>query len=542
MKKIITLFAFVAVVLLFIVFVSYTISNNETTGAIDEVSKEVVEEVVEEVVIPEPAEGGTLKVAINDPASLNPLVNKDESIDLLLQLVFDGLVSLDQNQKPQVNLANSVEASVNGTYLTVTLKPEVYWHDGEVFTADDVVFTIETLKALGGESMYAKSIENISYANVIDDNTVEIVLKQAYSGYLYGLTFPIIPEHIYQGEDMLTTEKNMTPIGTGSYIFEAYTPMQDVSLTKNNNWHGGYVYINNVSAIITRDEAAKINSLEANITNALYTSQVDWSKFTSNENWQVNEFSTYYYDFVGFNFNHALLQDKDLRQALVYSVNREEIVNEYLMGFGTVTETPIHPDSWLNTSELAVYAYNINKASEILLKEGWADSDNDGILEKGNDKLSLEMIVSNSDPARLAIANAIKEDLAEVGIEVIITPLDSAAFYARIEADDFDLFYGGWNLSPIVDLTFAFGTNATGNYINYSSATMDELLANAFKAMDEITMKNEYAALIEYIQSEVPYMSLFFRENALVTSDIYGEIEPSPNNIYDSIENWYIAE
>lgn len=542
MKKIISLFAFVAVVLLFIVFVSYTISNNETTDAIDEVSKEIVEEEIEEVIIPEPAEGGTLKVAVNDPTTLNPLLNKDQSIDLLLQLVFDSLVTLDQSQKPQMSLAKSIETSVNGTYLTVTLKPDVYWHDGEVFTADDVVFTIETLKTLGAESMYAKSIENISYVNKIDENTVEIVLKQAYSGYLYGLTFPIIPEHIFKGEDILTTENNMTPVGTGSYVFQEHTPMQSISLTKNNNWHGGYIYIDNIAATITRDEAAKINSLEANIINALYTSQVDWSKFTSNEDWQVNEFLTYYYDFIGFNFNNTLLQDKDLRQALVYSVNREEIVNEYLMGFGVVTETPIHPDSWLNTSELTVYDYNTKKASEILVKEGWADSDNDGILEQGSDKLSLELIVSNSDPARIAISNAIKENLAEIGVEVIITPLDPATFYARIEADDFDLFYGGWDLSSIVDLTFAFGTDGSGNYINYSSATMDELLGNTFKAMNETTMEKEYAALIEYIQGEVPYMSLFFRENALITSKIYGEIEPTTNNIYDSIENWYIVE
>lgn len=541
MKKILYLFAFVAVLLVFIVFVSYTVKTNGDSKKTEEVVQPVVPEEKEEVVTPEPTEGGAFKMSINNPATLNPLTNKDNTVDAFLGLMYEGLVALDQEQKPSMVLAESISEDVKGTYLTITLRSGVTWHDGTPFTAEDVVFTVDAIKALGEESMYVKQVENISYAKLVDEKTVEILLKRRYSGAKYALTFPILPKHIFAGKDM--NDENINPVGTGPYQFSSFVPMQELVLSKSNVWHDGFVYIKEVHGLITRDEDAKLASLEAGISNGLYTDKVDWSKFSSREDWRVNDFTTYFYDFIGFNFNNSLLQDQTLRQTLIKAVNRENIIKEQLLGYGVLVDAPMHPESWLNNEELVAYPYDEEGAKVDLEEAGYLDSNSDGILEKDGTPLKFELLVSTSDSTRVKIANMIKEDLAKVGIEVTVTTLDPETFKTRIDSDSFDLFYGGWQLSSMVDLTFAFATDAPGNFINYSSPTMDELLSNAYTAVDDATMKESYGQLLGYIHEEVPYMSLFFRKNALVTSkEVYGDVRPLSGSLYNNIENWYIGE
>lgn len=540
MKKILYLFVFIGVMILSIVFVSYTIKNSEVNKSSEEVVKPVVEEKEEVVVIPEPAEGGALKISINNPDSLNPLLNKQTSVDAFLGLMFESLVVLDQNQMPSMQLAKTIDTSVNGTYMTIRLKENIKWHDEQPFTANDVVATIKMIKALGDESPYSRQLEHIQSAKATDEYTVDLILNRAYSGVQYALTFPIVPSHIYNMSNIKDTTVN--PVGTGPYKFSNYVPMQELKLTKNTNYYDGLAYIDEVVGMIIRDEDAKLASMEADIANSLYTKKVDWSKFSSHDKWKINDFTTYFYDFIGFNFNNDLLKDPQLRQVMVMAVDRQKIINDTLLGYGDIVDAPIHPDSWLNRDDKIKYTYKPQMGKKLLEEANYTDSDGDGILEKDGKALKFNLLISNSEPTRQVIAEKIKEQWAEVGISLAIEVVDPAVFKERVDADSFDMFYGGWSLSPMADLTFAFGTDASGNYINYSNVVMDQLLQEAYKATDLQTMKESYSKLIEYIYDEVPYMSLFFRRNALITNEtIYGDIEINNSNLFNGIMNWYVV-
>lgn len=521
MKRIITLFITIGILLGSIIIISLTLSKRTK-----EVSEPVTDQVEQEKVvekIPEPADGGTLKLSMNNPESLNPLYVKDEGVKQVFNMVYDSLVSINDKEKPVPSLAKSFEASVDGTYITVVLRDDVVWHDGTKFTSKDVGYTIDKIKDTKAEvkSTYLNQVENISYYKIIDDNTIQINLKQTHSAYLYSFTFPILPAHVVEEGKM---------VGTGAYKFVDYVEMQYLKLAKNEQYFKGKAYIDNIKVVLTRvgDDEAKVSSFETGIINALNVNQVDWGKFSSKESWTINPYTTYYYDFIGINFNNSLLAKRSVRQGIMNAINRQELVKDALLGHGVVTDSPIHPDSWLNKDQLVAYPYNVEEAKAAL---------------EGVEGLSFEILVPEAETSRVDIANKIKEDLAKVGVELTVTPLPMETFISRVTGGNFDLYYGGWHLSKMPDFTFAYSSVGTANYGKYENATMDQLLNTAFKAEGEKNMKMAYDELATYIEKEVPYLSLFFRQNTVMTDNrVYGEVKPTESNLYRTITQWYLPE
>lgn len=507
----------------------------------------------EEVVIEEeitPAKGGNLTVAIRNPKTLNPLYNEDHSIDQILRLVFEPLITLDDTLKPVPNLAESWEMSQNGTTLIVNLRRGITWHDGTPVTAKDVVFSMETIQKSGETSIYKRCVQNVSQYTEIDAHTVRITYNQPFSGALYALYFPIIPEHYYRGETMSSSAKNMQPVGNGAYRFESFTPMKTLLLQANENWFKGATYIDTITAMVTPDKETDLYAFDQKQLDVAITDVVDWEKYSEMGETETYEYMTNYYDFIGLNFNHSLFQDKRLRQAIAYSIPKERIINEQYLGHAVAAKTPINPNSWLYEAEGNEYTYHAETSKALLAQAGWEDSDEDGILDQVIDgmkqDLSFHMMVNKENMERVQAAYEIQTELQEIGIQLIIEEVEFDTYTSRLETRDFESFMGGWRLSLIPDLTFAFHTSQaeTGtNYISYRSQEMDNLLQQAFLAQGDSGMKKAYKDLQQYIAEELPYISLYFRTSAVLTSNrVRGNVQPTMDSIYGNIQEWFIYE
>jgi peptide/nickel transport system substrate-binding protein len=505
--------------------------------------EEPIEETPFENIEPSPTYGGEIKVAIRNPETLNPIINKDRTIDQLLKLVFEPLFMFDDEHKPVANLVSEYKFAEEGRYIELKLKDGITWHDGQPLTADDVVFTINQLKNANQNVVYKQCVANIARVTKVDDLNVIIYFNQASSVNLYSLVFPIIPSHYYEGQMQVTSDVTLHPIGNGMYQFDSYTSMKEVVLTRYDEGPKGKPFIDQVVGMVINDSESDFNAFNQNLINVLSPSVFNWNDFAENDNLKVINYTSYYYDFIGYNFDNTDLQDLNIRKAVAYAIDREEISRLNYLNHTEITDAPIHPDSWLADNEIK-YSFDAETAENFLGKSGWLNKNEDQYLIKDQKVLSFRFLVNNEDPSKLAVAELIKGKLEAVGIRVELNSVDAVTYNEQLAAGQYDLVLGAWKLAPTPDLTFAFHSSAIAsgsNFIKYNDPKMDSLLENAYNAYSEQIMRNNYIELINYIQEELPYFSLYFRNSAVVLDyNIYGDLQPDTYNIYSGFENLFI--
>jgi len=464
-------------------------------------------------------EDNKITISMRKPKSLHPILNTDKTVDQTLKLIFDTLVDFDENNQVVPHIAKSWAVSEQGTIVNIKLNNHIKWHDGTPLTAGDVVYTLDVIKD-APESPYKPCVENIFSYEALSDETIQIIYKEAFSGYATTLYFPIIPAHV---ENLDTN-----PVGTGPYIFETYLSTKQMNLRNNNGYFKGSPSISAIEVLFTHDAESDLYSFDQRIIDVVSTDVVDWEKYAKNKKSIIHEYTTMYYDYIGVNFNKPDLQDVKIRQALLYATNREYLLEKVYLYHGEVADVPVAPFSWLYEPTSKQYETNIQKAKELL--EGKT--------------ITIELLVNGENIQRKEVASALQKMYKDVGINLEIIEEDAEVFMDRIINGQYDLFLGGWNFSIIPDMSFAFhSTNVVGgaNYGGYVSSEMDSLLKEAFNAKSDEGLKVVYTKLQTHISKHLPYLSLYFRTAALITNEkIKGDIKPHHMNVYQNIHEWYI--
>ncbi len=506
----------------------------------------VIEQEKADIVIEneKPAYGGTINVSSAEPVSLNPLLNNSKSYGEISGLIFQSLAEYDKNLKITPVLAKSWNFENNSNKLIVKLKDNVSWSDGESLTADDVKFSLDTIKG-NKDSIYKSNLEHIHSYKVKDNETIEIVFDQAFSIAIDMLSFPIIPRHIYK------SDPNAVPVGTGMFKVSEYDKLKSIELVYNDKWNGeGKPYIEKIKVTFINDIEAFSTAFQSKELDLLNTSSYDWEKYSEKKDVNIYKYSTMYYDFIGLNYSNPAFQDKAVRKAILQGINRNSILSKYLLGNATVTDVPINPDSWLNDGEGIKYNYNRSEAQNLLKSAGFADSNNNGILDRevggAKQELKFTLLTNSENEFRKKIAEDIKKSLEDIGFGVEVKLVPFGELEEMISKKTFDAVLTGYNLSNNQDLSFAFHSTQIengNNFMSYSNPDMDNLLYQAYTVSNETQRAEIYKRLQQSFREEVPCISLFFRDAALVVRNkVQGEIIPDAANPYRSIVKWFVPE
>jgi peptide/nickel transport system substrate-binding protein len=359
-------------------------------------------------------------------------------------MIFDCLVERsDTGIVPW--LAESWETSSDGMEYTFYLREGVSWSDGEPFTADDVQFTFDyeqkNIPVSGGiEDGVVDSVQ------VVDGNTVKFILTQPVSSFLYEMTgFKVIPKHIYENIDDPTGFLDPEAVtGTGPFLLEEYNKEHGTyRFVTNENFWGPDTAVEAVEFVPVSDALVSFEQGEIDFTSI---SPDTLDRFTSDPAIRVVQQPAFWgYQFY-FNMNKCTeLNDKKIRQAFVYAIDREELVEKIGRGAGKPGEMGILPVDhiWYN-SDQPEYEYNSDKAGELLDEAGWIDTDGDGVRDKNGESLSYVLSLGSGE---VRIGELIKERLSEVGIDVQVKALESKSRDANLNTGDFELVisgFGGW--------------------------------------------------------------------------------------------------
>ncbi|MGE5630003.1 MAG: peptide ABC transporter substrate-binding protein [Caulobacteraceae bacterium] len=491
-----------------------------------------------------PVAGGTINMASVEPGTLNPLLSKSKSYMEVSKLLFQNLVEYDQNLKIVSALAESWSFEAGTSKCVVRLKNNIYWSDGQDVTADDVIFSMDTIKT-SADSIYKSHLEHVYSYKARDSKTIEIVFDQPFANAFDMLNFPIIPQHVY------SKDINAVPVGTGPFKVSQYDKLKSMELVYNEKWNGqGKPYIDKVKVTFISDTDAFSTAFQSKELDILNTTSYDWEKYSEMKDVNAYKYTTLNYDFLGLNYKNPIFTDKAVRKAMIQGINRKSIVEKYLLGNAEVTDVPISPVSWLNDGKGITYEYSKVEAQNTLKAAGFVDSNNDGILEREVDgvkqTLKFTLLTNEENDFRKKAADDIKKNLEEIGFSVEIKSLPFNDVKTALDSKQFDVVLTGYSLSNTQDLSFAFHTSQIAggkNFMSYSNPDFDNLLQQAYVTLDSSQRKEVYTTIQQTFREEVPCISLFFRDAAVVVRNkIRGDIKPDVINPYRNIYEWFIPQ
>ncbi len=530
---------YISIILIILLLITACSSNIDMEDEVQE------EEVLESY---EPAYGGSMTVSTTRFQTFNPLFNRNKDLFQIHHLLYEGLVTFKEDMSIEPLLAETWKFNGDQS-IDFNLRKGIKWHDGQALTVEDVIFTFNTIKGktrdVNRVSVYKQSLEDIRDIIKIDENTIRVNLSKNVANALETMTFPILPEHIFKDNQIENIdEDNFNIIGTGKYELKEYENTRNILFVRNENYWGDKPYIEEINVLIIPDKDVQLSLFENEDIDFVYTDVVDWGKYTDDKTIRHEEFIIPDYEFIGINFRKDILNDINIRKAISYSIDREKIVNNIYLGHATVVDYPVMPNSWLYDYSKIQLGFNAQLAEVFLDKAGYILKENNDFRTNEKDEIiKLKLITNTGNLLRNQTVLLIQENLNDIGIDLEVGFLEWEDLEKQILTNNYDLLLGGWELSYIPNFTDIFHSSKIGssNFIAYNNEEVDALL-DIYLTSSNLTLKKErFSDLEEHIARELPYISLFFKNGAIIVNEkIKGDLKPQSYNIFSNINNWYI--
>ena len=435
-----------------------------------------------------------------------------------MSLIFDSLVTQSGEGKILPALAGDWRISGDGLVYTFRLRPGVKWHDGQAFTAGDVVFSYEYARRYPPVS--AIDFSGVKKVAAADDQTVRIELGQPDPNFLAGLSsFKIIPQHIWEKvTDPLNFVTPEAAVGTGPYRLTGYSKEHGTyRFEVNENFWGSKPRVR-VIDFIPVSEA--ILAFEQGEVDRISVTPDILSRFENNPKYRVMQYQTSWAYRLYFNLRQRPeLAEKTFRQALAYGINRQELVEKVERG-AAVPGNPgvLHPNNKLYNSGIPQYPYDPQKAKALLDNLGYKDTNGDGVRENGRgEKLSFRLL---ADAGSARLAELIKQQLALIGVEVNVQVVDQKTRDARFKEGDFELCINGSgngeDLSEVTSKSKARATSTTAAVIGYHNPEVDRLYFAQAKETDPAKRRELMAKLQQIVAEELPKLTLYYKHSLAV--------------------------
>ena len=501
--------------------------------------------------------GGTYVEGVaGNPQMINPILCQSNPVDQdMVALIFTGLTRSDEKGEIVPDLAERWDVAQEGTVYTFYLRQDVVWHDGAPFTAADVVFTINAMQHPDYQGVsFISDMWRSVVVEQVDAYTVRFTLREPFAPFLDYTTVGILPAHILGSVPIKAlgeSKFNASPVGTGPFKV-AEVSAQRLLLVAFPDFYRPRPYLERIEFVFYPNEPSVFEARRrgevAGIARVLpeYLNAV-----------REDESLTLYtaplsgHNLVFLNLDRAIFQDRAVRQAMMWALDRQKLVDEVLGGQGIVIHSPIMPSSWAYAPGVQQYHYDPRKAKDMLEEAGWFDDDRDGVRERGTLKLEFTLATNDDDPVRVRLIEAISEQLAAVGIRATPKTVGWEELVSQmLRLRRFDAILGGWqNLPPDPDLYPYWHSSQASedglNFANYISEEADLFLQDARSTSDRQQRADSYRRFQELFARDVPSLLLYQPVyNYAVDASVHDvQVGPMINSSdrFRTITKWYIA-
>lgn len=490
--------------------------------------------------------------SIGDASNLIAMLASDSASHEIASLCYNGLVKYDKDLKLVGDLAESWDVSDDKLTITFHLRKGVKWQDGVEFTAEDVMFGYQTIIDPNTPTAYAGDFQEVEKAEVVDRYTFRVKYKKPFAPGLASWNYLIVlPAHILKGKDITRSELVRNPMGTGPYKLKEWKTGEKIVLVSNHDYFEGRPYIDGVIYRIIPDLATMFLELKAGnidymgLTPTQYLRQTDTPKFK--KNFRKYKYLSFSYTYLGYNLLNPKFQDKRVRQAISYAIDKEEIIEGVLLGLGEVATGPYKPGTWQYNPDVKRYPYNPEKAKELLREGGWIDTNGDGIIEKDGKPFEFTVITNQGNDQRKKVAEIIQRRLSEVGIKMKIRILEWATFINEyIDKKKFEATILGWTIGQDPDLFDVWHSSKTHfkelNFISYKNKEVDRLIMEGRHTFDLEKRKRAYFRIQEILAEDQPYTFLYVPYSLPVIHKRFRGIKPAAAGISYNFIKWYVPK
>ena len=520
---------FVLIVVGIMIFAGYTIYENNKKVEEAEIIRKEEENSLENRVT-------DIRIGVTNYDTMNPYITQNKMIVDVNTLVYESLFTISKDYRLENCLATQCSNVGNNTYI-VKILPNANFSNGNTITIDDVNFSINTLK--NSSSIYKVNVEHIANTEIIDATTLRITLDREIPYFEYYLTFPIVYRGDYQEADFFSS--GILPIGSGKYTITDIS-QNSVTLSKNLAWRNigdDNAYIETIILNLYQSKGEEFNAFKISNVDMLTTSLTNFTDYTGTLGFNQINYPGREFDYLAFNCGDEILQYREVRQAINYAIDKENIISSVFNNNYLKASFPLDYGHYLYTADTNSSGYNSEQSKKILEDAGWTYSS--GRWSKRIDgktvRLNLKLSVQNDVGRRLSTAENIKNQLEKIGIECTIETIDHEKYSKYLAEKNYQMLITGVINSYNPDLGFYF---ADGNFMNYYNNDMQTLLNSAKGETSTAELKNDYDKIYNLYTQDYPFVGLYRNRCTLLTSqNLMGEMFPSSYSIFYNLVEWY---
>jgi len=511
-----------------------------------------------------PMRGGQISEGIlGTPRFINPVLAFSDTDKDLVSLVYSGLMRKDPTGALIPDLAEKYEMSEDGLSYTFTLRNDLYFHNNQPLTIDDVIFTIEQIKDPVLKSPRKVNFDGINMEK-IDEKTIKFTLNQPYASFLENMTLGIMPKDIWDKSPIELNDANTNPIGSGPYMISKVNKQSSgiidyYELKSFKKFALGTPYITTITLRFYLNENELVDALKNHIIEQISSITPQNAEILREENYKIE--SSVLPRVFGLFFNqnqNQIFTNKTIIKAINDIIDKNRLINNVLGGYGVAINDPIPPNmiayQKLRKEDNLTREEIIENVKSSLTKDGWKINDR-GILEKtstvNKKKVTTELIFSISTgnaPELVKSAELIKEDLATIGIGVEVKTFEignlnqsvirprkyDALFFGQIINNESDL-YAFWHSSQRKDPGL--------NVALYTNAKVDKILEDAFITVNPEARIKKYSQFEEEIKKDMPAVFVYSPNFIYVVSKNLKGLNIdhiiSPTDRFANVYLWY---
>jgi peptide/nickel transport system substrate-binding protein len=512
--------------------------------------------------------GGTaIEVGFADAKTNNPILSNDNVSTLRTGIQFNPLIGINPDTAlPYGDLATEVPTRENGgisqdglTY-TFKLRNDVKWHDGTQFTAKDVVFTYKVMLDPASTSpRTAQLTERIESVSNPDDYTVVFKLKKIVAPFLVSdCIYGIIPQHILGNVPVADIKSHpfslgdpKASIGTGPFKMQEWKKDDTATLVKNPTYFRGEPALDRYVFRVVKDSTAVVASLKTNESDWGAVSSTFYEEMKKQQNLNTVVYDTYSFEFSGFQLDQSkttIFQDKKVRQALTYALDRDAMVQAVYNGLGVTAKGTMPTLSFAyQPDKMKInYTYDTKKAEQLLDEAGWVKGP-DGIRAKDGKKLQFTLWVNAGNKNREALVTVMQQQWKAIGVDATPKTEEWNAYLTRItETRDFEMFMVGfgWTVDPDQSSMWNSKNLPPGgfNIMSYKNPEVDRLLESALTELDVEKRKQLYVDMQNILLDEMPAIILVFPQAVGSVNKRLHNCYPNAVAIRWNIHTWWVDD
>ena len=466
-----------------------------------------------------------ITIGVVELDNYNPLYVESPTAKYVLSFLYEPLFSINPDMTTEGILAHSYNLSPDGKSIRVNLKEGVIWHNGDMFTSRDVVYTVNEIK--NNNTRYSSMLEGIRGVASSGDFAVDISFNRALPNPVLLLSFPIVKYNTGSG---IGTK----PIGTGPFFFD-YD-----KLSAFESYHSGRANIDRIKVMSIPDNEKFLSLFNASVIDLADSDMLDMTEYMPKNNSVVYNYTSNKMVFVGFNANDAVFRFPEARRSVSELINRKYIAGNIYFSRAEAARYPLNPESRFYPQTTTGVRGDTSSAEKVLTDKGWK-TDKRGIYYY-SDKVSItyfsvNILVNSDSPERVKIAEEISKTMNSVGMPNTVTKCSDSEFISRISSGNYDMFIGETELLPNNDLTYMASSGS--NKFGYSSPETDTLITQLGMLSAENDIKAVWENLCLKIDEDCPFAPICFLKDSLVTSaKIKNGVEPSFENSVRFTKEW----